>query len=174
MRKKTKWQLRKEEKQQKIEEIKAYKEYRQEKQKEDTEKQHNDIISEVFKGKQEISNYEELQVMNNNLWKTARHINAKRQDLSSLIPTKEKEVEDILSKIQSLALTIERSNNCKGREAWEKLDYNMNEYKVLEALNAYKEIIAKSESDIVKKQAMKMYFDRMNKLCDDLMKKYNL
>lgn len=156
--------------------IKQHKEYKQEKKRQDNITQHNAIVEEVFKGNNNnISNYGELQLMNSNVWKNARHINNTRMSLNDIIPTNEKQCENIVTKCQNLAKLIDRFNNRKNAESWEKLQFTMQEYELIETLNAYKEVVENENISITEKQnAMYRYIDKMNKLCDSLMKKYHL
>ena len=170
MTKKEYWQKRN-----KKEDIKQHNALTKEKRLEEKQKQHNAITKHVFKGKQETSNYKELQIMNNNIWKTQKHIIDKRFNLATLDIKKESDVEKLLSKFQSLVLMIERFNNSKNKEVWEKVALTHDEFEVLAIWEDYNNIVKNDNISTYNKwQAKEVYVAKMIKLCEKLSKKYNI
>ena len=159
----------------KQEDIKQHNALKEEKKLEETRKQHKAINKHVFKGKQETSNYKELQIMNNNIWKTQKHVIEKRFTLNTLEVKNEKDIESLLSKFQSLVSQIERFNNSKNKEVWEKIALSHDEFEVLAIWESYNNIVNDDNvSTFNKWQAKETYVKKMIDLCNKLSKKYNL
>lgn len=113
--------------------------------------------------------------MNNNIWKTQKHVIDKRFNLNTLEIKSEKDIENLLSKFQSLVLQIERFNNSKNKEVWEKIALSHDEYEVLAIWENYNNIVNDENISTYNKwQAKETYVKKMIELCNKLAKKYNL
>lgn len=170
MTKKEYWQKRN-----KQEDIKQHNILTEKKRLEETRKQHNAITRQVFKGKNFTTNYRGLQMKGNNIWKNQKHIIDKRSILANIVCTNEKEVEKLLSKLQSLVFAIERYNNGKNVEVWEKVALTHEEFVLIEVWNNYQTIVNDEKmSDYSKWQAKEVYVRKMIGICKNMMKDFNL
>ena len=170
MTKKEYWQKRN-----KQEDIKQHNAIIKEKRQEETQKQYKAITRQVFKSKNFTSNYKELQMKGNNIWKSQKHIIDKRSILANIVCMNEKEVEKLLSKLQSLVFAIERYNNGKNVEVWEKVALTHEEFVLIEVWNNYQTIVNDEKmSDYSKWQAKEVYVRKMIAICKNMMKDFNL
>ena len=111
----------------------------------------------------------------NNIWKNQKHIIDKRSILANIVCTNEKEVEKLLSKLQSLVFSIERYNNGKNVEVWEKVALTHDEFILIEVWNNYQAIVNDEKmSDYSKWQAKEVYVKKMIAICKNMMKDFNL
>lgn len=111
----------------------------------------------------------------NNIWKNQKHIIDKRSILANIVCTNEKEVEKLLSKLQSLVFAIERYNNGKNVEVWEKVALTHEEFVLIEVWNNYQTIVNDEKmSDYSKWQAKEVYVRKMISICKNMMKDFNL